>query len=60
MNEEWIILQINALNKNGAVSPRQFTLTGYSSLTKEKLHEYGPFNLMEELIDFTLSHGITL
>lgn len=38
----------------------EFVLVGFHALTKEKLHEYGPFESRSQVADFMKAHNIQL
>ena len=55
INETWVPQKRTDLRDN-----EFFILEGYHSLTKERLHTYGPFEDEDDLKEFACLHGITL
>ena len=63
MSEHWIIIEEKGFYKNltGTFSHRNtYLLLGFHPLTKEKLHEYGPFGSFDEVDLFATEHFISL
>jgi hypothetical protein len=62
-NETWVIVPIYWHSENNLLQPHyidHYVLKGYNSNTKEKLHEYGPFDSEQELHQFAREHAITI
>jgi hypothetical protein len=59
-NETWVIVPVIREQRLHIYETDHFVLKGYHSNTKEMLHEYGPFDTKEELLQFAQERLITL